>query len=129
MFVSKATQRPSILIATLCLLMFLTAVVSWSLASHHQGAGSCAATGHVAEPSAPRNIGLNSEPPKTHEPDAGITAAHPLAIVYLAQKVHSSYGADTMPMLRRSLDLLYANVIPHTPADILIFHEGKRETA
>jgi Glycolipid 2-alpha-mannosyltransferase len=50
------------------------------------------------------------------------------AIVYLAQKVHSSYGRDSYSQLLRSLDLLnqnYLSINDHiNNTDIFIFHTG-----
>lgn len=50
------------------------------------------------------------------------------AIVYLAQKQHSSYGRDSFSSLLRSLDLLYKNYLSiarHVEnTDIFIFHTG-----
>ena len=46
------------------------------------------------------------------------------AIAYLAQKRHSSYGRDSLAMLKRSLHLLYKNYNNEFADDVLIFHEG-----
>eukprot|EP01134_Creolimax_fragrantissima_P003596 CFRG3596T1 len=49
-----------------------------------------------------------------------------LAIVYLTRNTKSDvlYQRDSNKLLDKSLDLLYKNVMPHTKADIIIFHEG-----
>ncbi|GKY97725.1 hypothetical protein MPSEU_000730700 [Mayamaea pseudoterrestris] len=48
------------------------------------------------------------------------------AIVYLAQKTHSTYGRDSYSILLRSLDLLYENYLMNAThmenADVFIFH-------
>ena len=50
------------------------------------------------------------------------------AIIYLAQKVHSTYGRDSYGKLLRSLDLLYKNYLSINDhmnnTDIFIFHTG-----
>ncbi len=46
------------------------------------------------------------------------------AIVYLAQKRHSSYGRDSIGLLTRSLRLLFANYNDKFRDDVLVFHEG-----
>ena len=51
------------------------------------------------------------------------------AIIYLAQKVHSSYGRDSYSNLLRSLDLLNANYLSINNhinnTDVFIFHTGE----
>ena len=47
-----------------------------------------------------------------------------LAIVYMAQKKHASYGSDSYGKLTKSLDLLYENYNNVHHDDVLIFHEG-----
>ena len=51
-------------------------------------------------------------------------ARTPGAIVYLAQKRHSSYGRDSIGLLTRSLRLLFENYNSAFADDVLIFHEG-----
>ena len=51
-------------------------------------------------------------------------ARTPGAIVYLAQKRHSSYGRDSLGLLTRSLRLLFENYNSAFGDDVLIFHEG-----
>lgn len=48
------------------------------------------------------------------------------AIVYLAQKKHSSYGRDSYSLLQKSLHLLYTNYLAnnHDNTAVFIFHEG-----
>jgi alpha 1,2-mannosyltransferase len=48
------------------------------------------------------------------------------AIVYLAQKKHSSYGRDSYGLLQKSLHLLYQNYLKQFPHEtsVFIFHEG-----
>jgi hypothetical protein len=124
---SKSTRKPFILNYSYYVLL-LTGAVAACIFTHRGRGGACPAFEDM-----PAAEVLAAPPHDTgstyrHAPDntIGIKAAHPLAIVYLAQKVHSSYGEDTLPCLHQSLELLYANVIPNTPADVLIFHEGER---
>ena len=61
-------------------------------------------------------------------PDAMQTlprARTPGAIVYLAQKRHSSYGRDSIGLLTRSLRLLFENYNDAYRDDVLVFHEGE----
>ena len=51
-------------------------------------------------------------------------ARTPGAIVYLAQKRHSSYGRDSIGLLTRSLRLLFENYNDAYRDDVLVFHEG-----
>ena len=45
------------------------------------------------------------------------------AIAYLAQGVrHSTYGRDSLALLRRSLSLLYENYAAADAADTILFH-------
>lgn len=48
------------------------------------------------------------------------------AIVYLAQKHHSSYGRDSYALLQKSLKLLYQNYLTnfHDDTAVFVFHEG-----
>jgi hypothetical protein len=50
------------------------------------------------------------------------------AIVYLAQKMHSTYGRDSYKILLRSVDLLYENYLANMThmenVDVFIFHAG-----
>ena len=52
-------------------------------------------------------------------------ARTPGAIVYLAQKRHSSYGRDSIGLLTRSLRLLFENYNDAYRDDVLVFHEGE----
>lgn len=52
-----------------------------------------------------------------------------MAIVYMAQKKHASYGSNSYGKLTRSLDLLYKNYNNVHKDDVLIFHEGDFEDA
>lgn len=54
------------------------------------------------------------------------TKQHDAAVVYLVRNTrsHTEYGRDTRAELDLSLSLLFENFLPHTPADVLIFHEG-----
>jgi len=71
------------------------------------------------------------DPNRSCPPDKAITSRQPvppakekLLITYMAQKNHSSYGGDNTPKLRQILNLLERHVLPWTPADVVVFHEG-----
>lgn len=61
------------------------------------------------------------------------TENRPNAIVYLAQKKHSSYDRDSYGLLLKSLDLLYENYLlidnHYQQAHIYIFHTGDFDLA
>lgn len=118
---TRSTKRPSTSVSTVCLLLFTTIVVSWSFGSYHKSAGSCGTIERIHEELPSHGLGASSHRGLT----AGIKAAHPLAIVYLAK--NSSDGDDSVPSLSRSLDLVHVNVMPHTPADVLIFHRVREK--
>ena len=53
------------------------------------------------------------------------------AIVYMAQKHHSSYDRDSYGLLKQSLDLLYKNYLNdnHNATNLFIFHTGEFDAA
>ena len=76
---------------------------------------------------------MESTPPRgamevsTTPPRGAMEASSPTpprgAIAYLAQGVrHSTYGRDSLALLRRSLSLLYENYAAADAADTILFH-------
>ena len=70
---------------------------------------------------------LDFEPPRIIRRSNGRTCRKN-AVIYLAQKVHSSYGRDSYSSLLRSLDLInqnYLSINNHiNNTDVFIFHTG-----
>ena len=67
-------------------------------------------------------------PPSSSSSSSSLDTCKTNAIVYVTQKVHSSYKRDSFGIMQRSLDLLYKNYLMidghYRNADVFLFHEG-----